>query len=279
MLKFKENVIGNIIKAMEKTGAKIVASPKVTQAVINSMQKSKNFPNDITLISSESGLILAKTREVNTSNPVLFVEDAMIEFTGDLTSDLHHANNDTKAEFRYYPEFHQMLRVRSRNGSDVILADDDHNIYRVSKNLRHISAKKAVIPIFFPKLVKERTDAEQIITASNKARGMDTIKVGDTVIVREYQDIAKEFGDEEITFGYDGETMRIAGNIKGADTLVYSNYATYLGGRKFKVKAVLDERQEIILTEDQFKLVNPKTSSEVANVDPIRFSRLHFIKA
>jgi len=277
MLKFREGILSSIISAMNTAGANIQASPKVTQAVLNTMQKSKEFNRDIAVHSSLEGLILTKHGAVP-AKPTVFVEAEMLEFSEKLTADLHHKSNDAKAEFRYYPAFRQMMRVRSRANDTTVLVDDDHNIFRVSSSLAYASAKVGVIPIFFPKLITERKEADTLILASNTARGMDGLKAGDQVTIREYTDMVKEFGKETIPFGYEDDRMDVTCQIKGAETLLYTDHAKYLGGRTMTIASVLDERQEVTFEETQTKLVNPKSGDEVHNTDPIRFSKLHLIK-
>ena len=279
MIKFKNGALSGIIDAMSTTGALIKADPKTMQAILNSAQKSKEFSRDIYVHSTTDGLILARNSDVNVKKPTEFLQDTLVEFSEALTPDLHHKTTDAKAEFRYYPALRQMMRVRSRNDDAVVLVDDDHNIFRVTPSMHYISAKVSVIPVFFPKLITERKEADAFITASNIVRGMDNIKVGDTVVVREYIDMVNEFGKNTISFGYEDDQMDVTCEIKGANTLLYTAHAKYLGGRKMVISKILEDRQEIIMKEPQTKLINPTTGEEVSNLDPIRFSRLHFIKA
>ena len=278
MLKFQENKLAAVADAAASTGALLKTSPKVTQSVLNSLQLLKKFSNDIKIASTTDGVVVHITSSQDISKPTEFVDEGLVEFSHAITPDLYHKKNDAQAEFRYYPALRQMLRVRSRNGSDIILADDDHNVFRASGDIKYISAKQSVIPIFFPKLIKDRKEAVQKITDSNEARGMSSIKAGDKVMLREYSDMKAEFGDEKISFGYGDETMRVTAAIKGADSIVFTDHATHLCGQTFKVKKVSDDRQEITLTDPQTKLINPTSGKELPNVDAIRFSKLHFIK-
>lgn len=279
MLKFKEGAVAALIEAAGTVGAKIATTPKVTQAVLNTMQLVKTFASDIKVHSTTDGLIIAKTGDINVESSVLFTDETLVEFSEMLTPDLYHKSNDPKSEFRYYPALRQMMRVRSRSGEDTILADDDHNVFRAPNDIKYISAKQSIIPIFFPKLIKDRAEADQLILESNARRKMTTIKPGDKVILREYSDMKEEFGDNEEPFGYGEETMRVTASIKGADTIVFTNLATHMCGQKFTVKEVLENRQEVVLTTDHTKLVNPVTGEELPNSYALRFSKLHFVKA
>lgn len=278
MLKFKNNVIEQVINAVATTGAKIDASPKTTQAVLNSMQLVKKFSTDIIVASSVNGLIISKGKEIDISNPVLFTDETLIEFSETITPDLYHKNNDASAEFRYYPALRQVLRVVNKSENDTILADDDHNIFRANSDIKYISAKQSVIPVFFPNLIKDRAHAEDLIATSNARRGMTGIKAGDKVRIRPYAEVAAEFGDEEITFGFNNETMRVAGTIKGASTIILTDHASHYGGKVCTVAKVLDERQEILLKTPLTQIINPVTGEELPNEMPIRFSKLHFVK-
>ena len=72
--------------------------------------------------------------------------------------------------------------------------------------------------------------------------------------------------------------MRVTAAVRGADTIVLTDHVTHLCGQKFKVASIVEERQEITLTNPQTKLVNPKTGEELPNSDAVRFGRLHFLK-
>lgn len=279
MLKFKNEMVASVIDAVSTVGAKIDASQKTTQAILNSLQLSRKLPNDIIVIGTVNGLIVSRDAGVNVDNPIVFTEESLIEFSDSITPDLYHKTNDQKAEFRYYPALRQILRVVNKVGNDTTVADDDHNIFKIPADVKSISAKQSVVPIFFPNLIKDREEAEAKISASNSARGMDTIKPGDSVILRHYADMASEFGDEEVVFGYNNETMRISGNIRGASTIVLTDHASHYGGKQFVVDKVLNERQEIILRTPLTEIINPVTGETLPNEMPIRFSKLHFVKA
>jgi len=279
MLKFKEGQLAQLLEAITDSGVKLNTSPKVTQAIINLAMQSKKLSSVIKLKSTTNGIVLTTAKNFDSKNPVIFSDETMVEFSHEITPDIYHKKNDNKAEFRYFVPLRQVLRVRSQTTSKFFVEDDDGNTFFVPVDFKSISAKQSVIPIFFPNLIENREKAQQIILASNARRSMTGIQVGDTVTVRSYADMVAEFGDTEVSFGYDGETMRITGEIRGADTIVFPNYASHLAGRTYRIAKILEERDEIILTDNITDLINPETSEELPNIDPIRFSKLHFTKA
>ena len=281
MIQFHENAFTNLVQDTRTQPVKLTNIPsKNLQGLLNLLVTAKGL--NISIDSAADGLIVVaeectskkKPKTVDASS-IIVENDIVIE------AEMFHKTDTSSAELRYFPMLDTVLFIKNKTKYEFIGHNDDGDIFSVSTEAHSRSIKQVHLPVFFPKLAAARKNAEDIINASNKARNVQELAVGDTVNIRSFADMVAEFGETVYPIG-DGKEVRLTAIIPGYTNIAFLNTAEYLSSRTFTVHAIL-EGQEVILADEEGatefrKLVDPTSGEEQELDESIRFSRLHLTK-
>jgi len=281
MIKFKDGIIKRLKKAIEDDAIILQTSPKVTQALLNIFNATKGEDNAPRVFSTENGLGLSRDSR-NVPFADTFTDADVVEESMPIEDAHFYKGLQAAREYIYVPYLRQVLKITSRSSGVFKCVDDDENIYSFAQAISYVDVKPSIVQKAFPKLLKAEAEAKAMILASNKRRGVEDLKVGDTVTIRAFEDMEAEFGARQEAIGLKRDPMKITNAIPGTQDFVFLEFAGHLAGQKFTVVQVLETNSEVVLSKDgnsEFKtLINPTTKEEYIFQDSIRFSKSHLIK-
>jgi len=280
MIKFKPNALPTLVTLLKSSPVSFGKVPApMLQGLVNLLEHHK-FIN-LVVSSLDDGLII-KDSGVTAKTVVMEDISKFVEETAPYEESILHKTQNLSAELRFYPQLNAVLLKKSVSESEVVLHDDEGNSFTVPTSVNFHSVYAALLPSFFPNLAKARKESDAIISASLEARAMIELKVGDTVSLRTFDDMAEEFGKTSYPIG-DGKTVELTAIIPGISNIPFLSTVQYLQERAFTVQAIVEDSLEVVLVDSdgvsEFKkLIDVESGEEQTIPTPIRFSRLHLIR-